>query len=181
MSRLESMIPDTSIVLRAGRRDDAASISALLRATAGNCVPEPEAWIRTHAHRFLVATPSDTKTVVAAAALLPAEDGALSLRSVAVAREFRGRGLARAVLEPLLCDELARSIDVWCRTTQPAFFERYGFRPVSRHRGFDGRERIRMKRAAFAPTASDAVVDGAPSPPIPSPSPRIPSPETKEN
>lgn len=158
------MMSQTPIEFRKGRPEDAPRISALLRATAGNCVVESEDWIRAHASRFRVAV-EDGCDLVASAALLPTTDGdALLLRSVAVAREHRGRGLARRLLEPLFDDVLTRSVDVWCRTTEPGFFERYGFRRVGRSPGFDGRDRFQMKRFA-----GSAGVTNTPHEPFPSP------------
>lgn len=135
--------PGGAFVVRSGRPEDAGAIAALLRACAGDCIPEPEPRLRDRAHHYRLVVDAAGR-VAASAALVPAGPGAMLLRSVAVDEAHRGRRLARRLLDPLL--ERAREIGsaVWCRTTRPEFFRRLAFRETGREPDADGRTRHRM-------------------------------------
>jgi amino-acid N-acetyltransferase len=129
MSDSDGMAP----AVRAARRADLSAVLALL-ADAGLPVAGVEEWIDS----FVVA--EDGGRIVGTAGVEVHGDDGL-LRSVAVARDYRGRGLGNALTEAALARAARDGLSAVYLLTETAesFFPRHGF--------------VRIERAA----ASDAV------------------------
>lgn len=81
--------------------------------------------------RFLLAI-SDNGELVGCAQIKPHSDGTFELASLAVRREWRGRGIARALIEKLLSNS-PRPIYLTCRSGLGDFYGKFGFSvPASR-------------------------------------------------
>ena len=116
----------TAARLRPAVRDDLAAIERLLTASklpldgVGEALPS-----------FIVAE-SGTE-LVGVAGLEPCRENAL-LRSVAVAEEWRSRGLGRALVERVIAEAESRGIHALylLTTTAERYFPSFGFRAVAR-------------------------------------------------
>ena len=111
------------LVIRAATQADASHIRALIRLVRIN--PMSLDWTR-----FLVASSADGR-LAACAQIKPHADGTCELASLAVHPDFRGRGLARALVERLLAGS-PRPLYLTCRSGLGPLYEKFGFRPVSR-------------------------------------------------
>ncbi len=109
-------------ILRPAAADDAARIKALIRLVRIN--PMDLDW-----RRFLVASSADGD-LAACAQVKPHADGTLELASLAVRPAWRGRGLARRLVERLL-SESPRPIYLTCRSGLASFYEKFGFRALA--------------------------------------------------
>lgn len=109
-------------LLRPAIADDAADIKALIRLVRIN--PMGLDW-----RRFLVASSPDG-TLAACAQVKPHADGTLELASLAVRPAWRGRGLARRLVQQLL-SQSPRPIYLTCRSGLESFYEKFGFRSLS--------------------------------------------------
>jgi N-acetylglutamate synthase-like GNAT family acetyltransferase len=78
--------------------------------------------------RFLVAE-TDGGRFAGCGQLKPHGDGSIELASLAVEEEFRGRGVARAIIQRLLA-ESPRPLYLMCRTELGLLYEKFGFRAV---------------------------------------------------
>lgn len=114
------------IKTRPARPSDLAAIEHLLRENG-----LPTAGVAEHLQGFSVA--EDTGRLVASAGL-EVYDGSALLRSVAVDRAYRNRGLAADLVRGLLEDGRGRGVaDVFLLTTTAAgYFRRLGFSPIPR-------------------------------------------------
>lgn len=110
------------VTLRPATADDAADIKSLIRLVRIN--PTSLDW-----RRFLVATSADGE-LVACAQLKPHADGTLELASLAVRPAWRGRGLARRLVERLL-SQSPRPLYLTCRSSLGIFYEKFGFRSLA--------------------------------------------------
>ncbi len=108
--------------LRPATADDADAIKSLVRSVRIN--PMDLDW-----RRFLLASSSDGE-LVACGQVKPHTDGTLELASVAVHPEWRGRGLARAVIERLLSDS-PRPLYLTCRSDLEPLYRKFGFRTLT--------------------------------------------------
>ena len=79
--------------------------------------------------RFLLACLADGE-VVACAQVKPHADGTLELASLAVRPAWRGKGLARRLIEQLL-SQSPRPIYLTCRTGLGVFYEKFGFHALA--------------------------------------------------
>lgn len=102
--------------------EDAADIKALIRLVRIN--PMDLDW-----RRFLLASSSDG-TLAACAQVKPHADGTLELASLAVRPAWRGRGLARRLVEQLL-SQSPRPIYLTCRSGLESFYQKFGFRSLA--------------------------------------------------
>lgn len=112
--------------LRPARTADLAAIEQLL--TGSNL---PLAGVSETLAGFVVAEADDT--IVGTAALEICCDNAL-LRSVAVAPEWRSRGLGRALVTRVIADAEARGLRALylLTTTAEHYFPSFGFHPITR-------------------------------------------------
>jgi N-acetylglutamate synthase-like GNAT family acetyltransferase len=79
--------------------------------------------------RFVVAV-NDRDEMIGCGQLKPHGQEVLELASIAVYPDYRGKGVARAVIEHLLQDS-ARPLYLMCQTSLGPFYERFGFRGIS--------------------------------------------------
>jgi N-acetylglutamate synthase-like GNAT family acetyltransferase len=83
--------------------------------------------------RFIVAISSDGK-IIGCGQVKPHRDGdhqIYELASIAVQPEWRGQGVARALIERLLGD-CPGSLYLTCRASLGLFYERFGFHPLGK-------------------------------------------------
>lgn len=71
--------------------------------------------------------PNEDGRPVACGGLLDLDDGRSEIRGLVVDPEYRGRGLARAIVHRLIDIAGERDRTAVCVTKNPAFFERFGF------------------------------------------------------
>ena len=110
-----------NFILRKATRSDAPAIRALIRAVQIN--PSGLDW-----RRFLVAVDGDGR-MIGCAQIKPHGDGSRELASLAVQPDWRGRGVARALVERLL-EEAPRPLYLMCRAGLGPLYERFGFRAI---------------------------------------------------
>lgn len=79
--------------------------------------------------RFLLASSPDGK-LVACGQIKPHSEGTLELASIAVHPDWRGRGLAREIIQRLVADT-PRPVYLTCRSDLEAFYVKFGFRSLS--------------------------------------------------
>ena len=106
------------ITFRPARLLDANDIKFLIRLVRIN--PMGLNW-----RRFLLAI-SDNGELVGCAQIKPHSDGTFELASLAVRREWRGRGIARTLIEKLLSNS-PRPIYLICRSGLGDFYGKFGF------------------------------------------------------
>ncbi len=111
------------LTYRPATRADAAAIRALIRQVRIN--PTGLDW-----RRFIVAVDA-AGALVGCGQVKPHADGSWELASIAVAAPFRGRGVARGIIERLLAIHPQRPIYLTCVSPLGAFYEKFGFRQVS--------------------------------------------------
>lgn len=78
--------------------------------------------------RFTVAV-TPAQQVVGCVQLKPHRDGSLELASLVVGRDWRGEGVARALIEHLL-EAHPGELYLMCRSNLGALYARFGFRPI---------------------------------------------------
>lgn len=110
------------VTIRPATADDAADIKALIRLVRIN--PMDLDW-----RRFLLASSADGE-LAACAQIKPHADGTLELASLAVRPAWRGRGLARRLVEQLL-SQSPRPIYLTCRSGLESFYQKFGFRTLN--------------------------------------------------
>lgn len=111
------------------RLGDVHTIAALLDAARPDCVPMSEREIRAHLDEFEVLRDGSGR-VVASAALRPLDDVRGELRGLAVAADWRGRGLGTALLRRVALRALLEDRLLVCVTRQRCYFLRQGFRDI---------------------------------------------------
>ncbi|RJP54498.1 MAG: N-acetyltransferase [Anaerolineaceae bacterium] len=109
-------------LLRPATADDAADIKALIRLVRIN--PMALDW-----RRFLLASSADGR-LAACVQVKPHADETLELASLAVRPAWRGRGLARRLVEQLL-SQSPRPIHLTCRSGLESFYQKFGFRTLA--------------------------------------------------
>jgi len=78
--------------------------------------------------RFVVAV-GEAGQVIACGQIKPHGGRILELASIAVRSEYRGRGLARRIIESLLLDS-SRPLYLMCMSDNGGLYERFGFRVI---------------------------------------------------
>lgn len=111
-------MPSEDLSIRRAAAADQADIKALIHLVRIN--PMDLDW-----RRFLVASAPDG-SLAACAQMKPHADGTLELASLAVHPAWRGRGLARRLVERLL-SESPRPLYLTCRSGLEAFYTKIRF------------------------------------------------------
>ena len=109
------------IIFRPAAADDSAAIKALINLVRIN--PMSLDWVR-----FLLASTPDGE-VVACGQIKPHSEGTLELASIAVHPDWRGRGIAREIIQRLVADS-PRPIHITCRSDLESFYIKFGFRSL---------------------------------------------------
>lgn len=112
-----------NITIRPARESESARIRDLIQLTGIN--PMGLDW-----KHFVVAV-DDRDEMVGCGQLKPHGEEVLELASLAVYPEHRGQGVARAIVEHLLAGSL-RPLYLMCASPLGPFYERFGFRAISR-------------------------------------------------
>lgn len=107
--------------LRPAIESDALKIRGLIRRVGIN--PMDLNW-----RHFIVADTSDG-VFIGCAQLKHHKDGSIELASLAVEDEFRGQGVARALIEQLLTQS-PRPLYLMCRQELGVFYELFGFKVI---------------------------------------------------
>ena len=110
------------VTIRRAAANDAAAIRALIWQVQIN--PTGLDW-----RRFLVAVDGGGR-VIATGQVKPLRDGTRELASIATAAEFRGQGLASAIINQLIT-ETPRPLYLVCAERLGSFYARFGFRELS--------------------------------------------------
>ena len=107
--------------LRRAVEEDGAAIRALIK--EGRINPTGLKW-----PRFVVAVNS-VGEVVGCGQVKSHRDGSIELASLVVTAEWRGQGLARAIIEYLVCEH-PEDMYLMCRSSLGDFYERFDFRAL---------------------------------------------------
>lgn len=110
-----------SFHIRPAQRQDAPAIRALVRQVRIN--PSSLDW-----QRFWLAVDDDDR-IIGCGQVKPHADGTRELASIAVRPEWRGQGIARALIERLLANN-PPPLYLTCRARLEALYGRFGFIPV---------------------------------------------------
>jgi N-acetylglutamate synthase-like GNAT family acetyltransferase len=108
--------------LRPAVSEDFAAIRALIHAVHIN--PTGLDW-----RHFYIAESKQGK-LMGCGQIKHHRDGSSELASIAVWKEYRGAGLARAIINKLLASTETRPLFLMCRTRLGPLYEKFGFRPV---------------------------------------------------
>jgi N-acetylglutamate synthase-like GNAT family acetyltransferase len=112
--------------LRAATREDRNAIRELV--LNGRINPSGLDW-----RRFVVAV-SESGEIIGCGQIKPHVDGCRELASIAVAPTWRGKGVARAIIERLLAqsdDQMPNThLYLMCRSGLRPLYEKFGFRPI---------------------------------------------------
>ncbi len=108
--------------VRPASEEDSIIIRAMVRAARIN--PTGLDW-----RRFLVAVAPDGK-VVGCGQIKPHGDGSRELASIVVELEFRGKGVARLIIEQLIMKN-SPPLYLMCRSKLGLFYKKFGFSPLS--------------------------------------------------
>ncbi len=112
-----------TFTLRSARETESAAIKELIHKVGIN--PMDLDW-----KRFIVAVDAQDQ-IIAMGQIKPHTKGEIhELASIAVAPEYRGQGLARAIIEYLLKDS-PRPLYLTCRSKLEPFYEKFGFRTLT--------------------------------------------------
>lgn len=112
-----------NVTTRPAVEADFPKIRALIHQTGIN--PTGLAW-----PRFLVAE-SASGEFIGCGQLKPHSDGSLELASIAVIPGWRGKGVARMLIEALM-SQAPRPLYLTCRGKLGPFYEKFGFRSLQR-------------------------------------------------
>ncbi len=123
--------------LRKARITDVKGVHKLLMNTnADDGLVLPRSYNQLYSHLrdfFVIVDDADDETVLACCALSICWDNLAEVRSLVVAREQRGKGLGRRLVEACVSDALTLGIyRVFALTNTQAFFQRMGFQEVSK-------------------------------------------------
>jgi N-acetylglutamate synthase-like GNAT family acetyltransferase len=77
-------------------------------------------------HRFVLAVDRDGK-IIGCGQVKPHSDGSLELASIAVLPDWRGRGIARSIIEHLL-QEYPGRLYLTCRSQLGPIYQKFGFK-----------------------------------------------------
>jgi len=111
------------ILIRPATEADAKPIRDLIFAVQIN--PMGLDW-----RRFMVAV-APGEEFVGCGQIKPHGDGSRELASIAVREDFRGRGVARSIIEDLLARN-PPPLYLMCRSVLGPFYEKFGFRELTR-------------------------------------------------
>lgn len=114
--------------LRHAVAEDFPAIKGLIRAAQIN--PMGLEW-----QRFVVACPDGESSVIGCGQLKPHRDGSWELASIAVVPEWRGRGVARTIIEHLVQRYAAEKhspslLYLTCRASLEPLYLKFGFQTV---------------------------------------------------
>ena len=112
----------TNYTLRSARESESAQIRDLIRLVGIN--PMALDW-----KRFVVAV-NDKDEMIACGQIKPHGKDILELASLAVFPDYRGQGIARAIIEYLLQDN-RRPLYLTCVSTLEPFYQKFGFVPLT--------------------------------------------------
>ena len=112
----------THYTLRPARESESRAIKALIHAVGIN--PMGVDW-----KRFIVATNSKEQ-IIGIGQLKPHGKDILELASIAVYPEYRGQGIARAIIQHLLKGS-PRPLYLMCESKNGGLYEKFGFRAIS--------------------------------------------------
>lgn len=107
--------------LRPAVEGDESDIRALVK--EGQINPTGLKW-----SRFIVAVTGEGE-VIGCGQVKPHRDGSCELASLVVTAEWRGRGVARAIIEHLV-NAYSEDLYLMCRSSLGFFYERFGFRTL---------------------------------------------------
>jgi N-acetylglutamate synthase-like GNAT family acetyltransferase len=110
-----------SFKLRPARATDAVTIRHIINLVQIN--PTGLSW-----KRFIVAT-DDSDTIIGCGQVKAHQDGSLELASIAVLPEWRGKGVARRIIEQLLAQYPGR-LYLTCRSTLERLYQKFGFQAI---------------------------------------------------
>jgi N-acetylglutamate synthase-like GNAT family acetyltransferase len=110
------------LIFRRAKKEDSPAIHALIHEVGIN--PTGLDW-----RRFLIAV-TGTGELAGCAQIKPHSDGTRELASLAVRKQDRGQGVARALIERLL-DGQPRPVHLMCRARLGSFYNRFGFRSLT--------------------------------------------------
>lgn len=108
-------------IIRLAAPEDSSKIRKLV--LKGHINPTGLDW-----HRFVVAVNS-ADDVIGCGQIKPHRDGSHEVASVVVEPAWRGRGVARAILEHLLASQEG-PLYLMCRSTLGPLYEKFGFRAL---------------------------------------------------
>jgi len=111
----------TTFNLRPAREAESAAIKELIHEVGIN--PMDLDW-----RRFIVAVNAQDQ-IIATGQIKPHRNDIHELASIAVTPEYRGQGLARAIIEYLLLDS-PRPLYLTCQSKLEPFYEKFGFRSL---------------------------------------------------
>ncbi len=111
-----------TFTLRPAQEEDAEVIRDLV--IEGKINPTSLAWTR-----FVVAETAEGQ-VIGCGQIKPHRDGSMELASIAVTGAWRGRGVARAIIEYLIAGHEG-SLYLTCRSTVGELYEKFGFRVLA--------------------------------------------------
>jgi N-acetylglutamate synthase-like GNAT family acetyltransferase len=114
-------IPDAHFEIRKAAQEDSANIRKLILGTGIN--PTGLKW-----ERFLIAE-SPQGEFIGCGQLKPHVDGTMELASIAVKREWRSRGAARALIETLI-NSHSGDLYLMCTSNLGPLYEKFGFHEV---------------------------------------------------
>lgn len=109
------------ITIRPARESEAPQIRALIHRTGIN--PTGLDW-----RRFVVAV-GQRDEMMGVGQLKPHGQGVLELASLAVYPEYRGKGVARAIIQHLLKNS-PRPLYLMCRSSLGPLYEKFGFQAI---------------------------------------------------
>jgi N-acetylglutamate synthase-like GNAT family acetyltransferase len=118
---MEHTMPAPNFTLRPATATDASKIRAIISAVKIN--PTSLSW-----QRFILATDPEGK-VIGCGQVKPHADGSRELASIAVLQAWRGKGIARMIIEYLLAQNPGR-IYLTCRSRLGPFYQKFGFRAI---------------------------------------------------
>lgn len=113
----------TGITLRPALEADSPAIKAIIHAVRIN--PMDLDW-----RRFLVATSLEGE-IIACGQIKPHRDGTHELASIAVVPAWRGRGVAREIIESLAASH-PEVLYLTCRLHLGPFYEKFGFHAIDK-------------------------------------------------
>jgi len=126
MNAVEETQQHDEFVIESARADDQSTLVRLLSSAVPDCSPQtvwdvPWLWPRYRVAR------DRSGSVIAAGTLQELEGNRVEIRGLAVDEDWRGKGVAGALVEDLLDIADEQGKEAVCVTRKPSFFERFGF------------------------------------------------------
>jgi N-acetylglutamate synthase-like GNAT family acetyltransferase len=118
---MENLSGHIEYKIRAATSADARNIRQLIHLVHIN--PTGLSW-----RRFIVAV-DVTDTLIGSGQVKPHKDGSLELASIAVLPEWRGRGVARKIIERLL-EQYPGQVYLMCRSPLEPLYKKFGFSTI---------------------------------------------------